>query len=230
MSKKKLIISIILESVIIVGAIIGLFFTMYSDGAFMATTAFLYYTIQSNLVIAAAAIIFLVYHVIELKTGKDNMPNWLRTIKFSCTVAITLTFVVFSLLLTPEMIAQGNTAYFTSISNLTLHNLVPICAIIDYLVFDFKHKSTKYTFLWSAVMPLYYFAFAMILSFSGVTFGSGAKVPYFFLNYDKLGWLKIQGGNIGVIYWFVILCLAVLAMAWFFIWIKNKVAKKQLSK
>ena len=182
---------------------------------FMSGGHFLYYTHQSNLVIMAVIAVFLVYDILRLVRGDcaPVPPNWLMIVRFSATAAITLTFLVFSVLLTPEMIAEGHASYLFSIGNLCVHNLVPLLAILDWCLFGYPIRAGRWTFLWRTAMPLYYCAFALILSTTGANaFGTGQRVPYFFLDYENNGWLRIQNGQLGLVWWFLILFVAVLAM------------------
>lgn len=209
--------------------LIAAFITGYIDtagsGEFMSQNSLLYFTVQSNIWIAAVCALFAVFETVSLVRGRRlAIPNVLLTVKYMCTIAIALTFVVFSLILSPPLIAGGQAAYLATPGNICLHNAVPVIAIIDFILYDHGLKSSRKTFLLSAVLPLYYLAFALICSFSGVDFGGGAKVPYFFLDYERNGWFSIGGGKFGVVYWIVIMILLVLGMGLLFIAIKNKAA------
>lgn len=218
---------IILKSVLIVLAIVGVCDTAGFGGDFMSSAAFTFFTVQSNLWIAAICAVFLVFNILSVAKKKEIViPNWLRLIKFVFTVAITLTFVVFSLMLSPSMIASGMASYLGTPSNICLHNLVPLIAIADWTLYDYPTKSNKCTFLLGAIMPLYYLVFALVGSVTGVDFGGGAKVPYFFLDYEANGWFDIGSCKFGVFYWIIILVVAVLAMGLGFIAIKNAMAKR----
>ncbi len=196
----------------IVGQLAG---TVFDHTDFMSGGHFLYYTHQSNLAVMAVIAVFLVYDILRLVRGAraPMPPNWLMIVRFSVTVAIALTFLVFSMLLTPQMIAESHADYLFSINNLCVHNLVPLLAVLDWCLFGYPIRARRWTFLWGAIMPLYYCVFALVLSTTGAdAFGSGRKVPYFFFDYDKIGWLRIQNGQPGFVWWFLILCVVVLAM------------------
>lgn len=171
---------VIIKSLLIILAICGLV-ASFKGGDFMSSSMLLYFTIQSNIWIAAIAAVFIVFDVQRILNKRESVANVWYIVKFTFTVAITLTFLVFSLMLTPWMISLGQAAYLTSLSNICLHNAVPILAMLDFFLFDFKFKTNKKSFLYGAIMPIYYLIFALICSFSGVDFGRGAKVPYFFL-------------------------------------------------
>lgn len=63
-------------------------------------------------------------------------------------------------------------------------------------------------------MPLYYLIFSLVLSVLDVDF-NGEKVPYFFLNYDKLGWTW-ENGQLGVVFWIIILCVCFILLSYLF--------------
>lgn len=206
------------------------------DGNFMGAgdATFNFFTVQSNVWMLIISLVFAVFIIGNVLTKKQvKVPNWLYHIKFMCVTAITLTFLVFSLMLTPSMIAGGNGSYLTSVSNICCHNLVPILSIIDYFVFDTEHRSNKLTFILSAILPIYYLAFALIGSVTGVNFGSTtSKVPYFFMDYEANGWFTVSNGffGLGVFWWIVILVVVVLAYSAAFIAIKNHIAKRRERK
>jgi len=219
-------ISILVKSLGILFGIVGLGLSFMGIQSYIDPShLLLFFTIQSNIWILITMIIFLIYAILEVVRGPKEIPLALRKMKFVFTVSITLTFIVFALLLSPWM----PISYLTSPSNICIHFLAPIMAIIDFLYFDqpFMHKKT--TFLWGSIPPLYYLAFAMICSFSGVAFyPDGTTVPYFFLNYEKLGWFRIDSSGFGVVYWFILLCGMVLLISWGSIKIQAKIHKAKV--
>lgn len=213
----------IIKGLLIVFAVIGLIFT-FQGSDFMSSSALLFFTVQSNIWILTIVAVFLVLDIIEKVKNVSIIPNWLRTVKFVLTVAITLTFVVFSVLLTPQMISSGNAAYLASMGNICVHNVVPILAILDWCLYDYKHKSKKYTFLLGTIMPLYYCIFALVGSTIPLDFGGGNKVPYFFLDYEANSWFGIGNGKLGTFYWIILLVGMVIGISYLLIFVKNKVA------
>jgi len=45
-----------------------------------------------------------------------------------------------------------------------------------------------------------------------VRYAEGSIVPYYFLDYEKLGWLRISENGIGVIYWILIISVVMLGI------------------
>lgn len=220
--KTSYIVPLLLKLMLLAAGVVGQIYT-FGGSNFMASALPLYYTNQSNWWIMAITAVFVVYDIMRLSKREIAPPDWLIKIKFTFTVAITLTFVVFSLMLTPQMLLEGGGAYLTSVSNLCVHNLVPILAIADWFLDAYSFNAKKNTYLLGAIMPLYYLAFALICSFSGVDFGGGSKVPYFFLDYEASGWFSLSNGRFGVAWWIIILVAAVLLMSRLFASLKLRV-------
>ena len=125
-SKTRTIISLVLKAVVIISAIAGTFLSAYAGrGAFMGgSRVFMFFTIQSNVLMAlicAAGVIFLF--------RKRAVSNIWRIIKLVGTVSITLTGVVFAVLLAPIL---GNKAW--NLQNTLTHVVVPVAAVADYFV------------------------------------------------------------------------------------------------
>jgi hypothetical protein len=76
-------------------------------------------------------------------------------------------------------------------TNTMLHRIVPVMAIVDFLLFD-EHRrfSWHYTLSWLAYLPLY-MAFILIRAqlwpHSGPAAG-GDPYPYAFIDVGKIGW------------------------------------------
>lgn len=210
---------IVIQTLLVLSTIIGLYDTLHGSDFMSGSKTLLYYTIQSNLWIAGICVVFIVIEVKRILTGKNDISNTLLILKFIFTAAITLTFMVFSVLLTPLVSVD----YLLSPSNLFLHNATPILAILDFILFDGPMKTKKWHFLLPSIMPLYYLLFSLLIGALGITFTStGDRFPYFFLNYEKLGWFRIRDAGFGVFYWIMIMFLFMIVIGWLFLRIKEK--------
>lgn len=210
------IISIVIKVIILAIGISGLIVNFY-NGGFMAGnyTLFLYFTIQSNITILIAVLLFLVKDILFLIFKKDYLThNAFYLIKFLFTVAITITMLVFFGMLAPMVTEAG---YLTSYSNLSVHLLVPCLALFDFYYFDKNIKLNKVNPLVGISMPLYYLFFFFICSTRGVDFNGSAEggfAPYFFLDYQTLGWFNVGENGIGVFYWMIILLVAIIGLCY----------------
>lgn len=220
-------ISISIKSLAIIACVIGLIFSFSGTDDFMASgKSILYFTIQSNIWILAMMAIFLVAKIYEIQKGRSFIGNGWLTLKYVFTVSITLTFLVFAVLLSPFLSAS----YLVSPMSITLHILSPVLAILDFFLYDYPLNAKKSTFMLAAIPPLAYFVFAIISSYAGLVFASnGDTVPYFFLDYKKYGWLQVGPSGIGVVYWVMIIFSLVCLIAVLFLKILNA-RKKAVAK
>ena len=226
----QLIKSIVIKSVIILLIVVGLISLMTTTN-FMSESTLLYYTVQSNILVGAIIAVFLIFDIIKLiKKAEVKLPKFLCVIRLVGTSAIAVTFVVFSLMMLPTLIQSGYGMYLLSLNNICLHILVPIIAVVDWFMFDYGYKSNHFTFLYGGIMPMCYLIFVMICSVSGVTFADGSIVPYFFLNYETLGWFSIGSMKLGVFYWIVLLTIVVLLISFFLSFVKEKINAKKISE
>lgn len=221
---RKRMTTVLLKSFLILFVIIGLYDTFSASGFMGSGMTLLYYTVQSNIWIAGIVLVFLVCELAAWRTGKNYITNTLLLIKFVFTVAISLTFLVFAVLLAPLM----PISYLLSPSNICLHNLTAILAIADFIVFDYRLVAKRKHVLLPTVMPLYYLCFALTLGAAGVRFNSnGDTFPYFFLNYKGFGWFRIGPNGIGVVYWIAMMLLIVLVTSWVLLKVVGRRAEKR---
>ncbi len=204
--------AMVLQLLLLVFGMLGLGFTIFGEG-FMNTGTFLYYTVQSNLLAMLTALVMLFFEVRCRRGGE--IPAAAEFLRLLSAVAITLTFLVFSLMLTPKMLADGEGAYLTSPGNLFVHNLVPICAILDWCLFGSARKLRRGSALCGLAPAFAYICFVYVCVVNGITF-SGKTVPYFFFDYQTYGWLRI-GGGLGVVYWVALLALVLIALGYAFL-------------
>ncbi len=218
--------AVILNALVIAFGVCGLWFTIYGEG-FMNTGTFLYYTVQSNILAMLTAAVVLVFEL-RRKNGQE-LPKAVEFLRLFSTIAITLTFLVFSLMLTPQLIMEGNGKYLTSPGNLCVHNLVPICAILDWCFFGSAKKLPKLSAYCGIVPALAYICFAYTCVALGIKF-SGNTVPYFFLDYQVYGWFTIGNGGIGVIYWIIILAGLLIGLGYGFLAIARRRERRNAEK
>ncbi len=139
-----------------------------------------------------------------------NRTKFTRTIHFMLTVAITITLIVFFLVLVPEL----GLHVATLAGSIETHLIAPIAAIFYFIRFEDTNDFKKNAIYTALILPLIYVFLIFILSGSGMTFISDAPVPYFFLNYERLGWFRIADGRMGVVYWMIALAALVLVLGY----------------
>lgn len=175
-SKFQKFVSYLLKLIVFVSAVVGIFLSWYGGrNAFMGgSSVFMYFTIQSNILIALICLIGMIY----LKRNKVS-KGW-TTIKFIGTVSITLTGFVFCFILAPTL---GDKAW--NIQNILTHVVVPILSVVDYLVTGVSvNLKFKTTFL-VTIPPLLYAAYAGYGYVQKWEFSPGKNYPYFFLDWGS---------------------------------------------
>ncbi len=145
-----------------------------------------YFTMQSNIFVVAlfGLLAFLTLKQI-IKDGKHgeicHIPTWLQ---LAIIYFIQITFIVYATMLSNTIFSMASAMAF---ANILLHYIVPIMALVDWLLFmphgtvKIKHAACWLTY------PACYVVFAFIRAPLGKPFGDGSRYPYFFMDYDKLG-------------------------------------------
>lgn len=138
LSNKRKITSIILKIIVITSAIVGTIISYNSANEFMSgSQVFMYFTIQSNLLMALVCLIGLC-----IIFTKKKINNIWSIIKLVSTISITLTGLVFCFVLAPTL---GANAW--NLANILTHVIVPICAIIDFFIIGLDSNYKKNTCL-----------------------------------------------------------------------------------
>lgn len=214
MINKRKIVSIVCNIVISVSAILGIFLACINatrDGYSSWYKRLLYFTQLSNIWIGVLSIVFLVIMVLEIVKNKIIIKDYLYILKYVFTVSITITGIIFCVLLAP--FADFNVWTFSSILT---HVVVPVVSIFDYFICDLKVKLTKKHIYYTLIPPLIYFVFASILCLMKVDFGRGDPYPYFFMNfYSEVGWFGYRNDGLpelGTFYWIIIIFLLILGL------------------
>ena len=106
-----------------------------------------YFTVLSNLLMAAASALNLVYTIRMIKYNR-TIPNWVPRLKYAGATAVTLTLLVVLLFLWPVFKIPG----LYSGANLWFHLLIPLMSICSFVL------GTKDTMTirdsWLAVIPM----------------------------------------------------------------------------
>lgn len=220
-------------------AILGIIFKILSVSlsvyglikSYSGPMVFTYFTVLSNIFIDIMLLIFLykdIYYLIKKK--KIKYKRSLYVTKFSATVSITLTFLVFNTILAPFFPGGFFKAYFENGGySSCLHVIGPLLAILDFLLLDKDYKLKYSDDIYTLVPPFIYVIYVVILSENGVRW-SDMKAPYNFLNYGaKVGWFGFdlsqmgwESLGIGVFYMIVIVSIGILLFGRMFLWARKK--------
>ena len=208
---------LVIKFLVVIVVAVGLVDALMGNAMVTPDKTLLYYTNQSNIFVAVVCLIFALWQIF----AKSPLPRWCYVVKYVATVAITITLLVFWLILVPFI--SDSTDIF-SLSSVCLHLISPLLAIADFILFDCNWLSDKNTVWWTLLFPVYYFAFAIICSTCGVTFDqNGAVMPYFFMDFYTYGWFTFttEPLTVGVAYWLVVILAFVLGMGALYLKIKR---------
>ena len=108
---------------------------MFSPSEFeLATTGLTslrFFTVQSNLLLGLASLIYAIY-IVRLMRGGPGVPSWAHKLKFVGTVAVTVTLVTVLVFLGPII---GYDKMFTG-ANFCFHLIFPVLAIVEFVFWD----------------------------------------------------------------------------------------------
>ena len=233
-NRKELITGIVIKMVAVIASAYGMIRTMDS------LKSFTYFTNLSNILIDIVLVIFICMDICLLiwDGKKDCKKNWMYIVKFMATISITLTFVIYLTLLAPTNEEGFLQAYLSNgAGSLCVHFIAPVLAIADFILYDYRYRSTKVHALFATVPPLMYVAFVVIAANLGMRWGENMYEPYNFMNFGaKTGWfgfdLSILGSEtlgIGVFYMIVVLFFIFWGVGLIYLALKNIRRKAKLS-
>ena len=221
LSEKQRKISYCLKILVALSAVAGTALSAYAGrGSFMGgSRVFMYFTIQSNLLMAVISLVGLCL----LMRKKTVSSKW-YLVKFIGTVSITLTGIVFAFVLAPTLGAQA-----WNFQNTLTHVVVPLGSVIDFFVVGSNIRLPKKSALLVIIPPLLYACYAGIGYVLGWEFAEGIRYPYFFLNWGSpAGAFGFTNGLpfIGTAWWILILFLFVICVGWCYLTLIDVIYKK----
>lgn len=120
-------------------------------------SVFKYFTFQSNIFMGVVAFIYAYYQWLVLKKKINKIPHVLLVFNHVGVTAVSLTFLVVLVFLGP---GYGYDKMYNK-ANLFFHALVPIFAIVNYLVFEkeaeIKFRETVFSMIPSFLYGVVYF-------------------------------------------------------------------------
>jgi hypothetical protein len=149
MSDTQLWLSLLLNLFVVLSVLvsIGAFFVRGGKGNMqkVGKRSLVYFTVQSNLLCAAACLALCVWDAAALfQGGEALLPRWLNLFKFMGSAALGLTFFTVLLYLLPVTHFDFKLMYAGR--NLFLHGLCPLAAMVSWV---FLEKGQPLTFPWT---------------------------------------------------------------------------------
>ena len=170
--------------------LVGLYFhsTLPVTGH-IRTGFFVFYTNLSNLLLA-------MYQLTLGVSGHDpqcGVFRWLSSagVALSMTLCIYVTHLIYAFVLLPTAHRRDDESWLKgrfSFGNVCVHFITPGLTVLQWLLWQDKAGLTVGHAVWWLVLPLAYFAFAMLRAGTGKPIGrTGQLYPYPFLDYPRLG-------------------------------------------
>lgn len=158
-----------------------------------------FFTNISNIAVA----LYFWCDIAAILRGRDANEPWAPKLKYMVMLGITVTCLVAHFMLDGGYVFQNGKF---QPHMLVVHYIVPICTILDWLLFDKKgHIGWKDPLLWPA-FPLVYLGYINILVLGlGVRCSAENRWPYPFLNADVMGVPAVCGVCVGLVVAFIIL-------------------------
>jgi len=157
------------------------------------TNVLYYYTAQSNIFAVFMFGILSVKAFTGLRNDDGKGACYFPRLLMICTVDVLLTFVVFWILLVPQL---AGTFPLWTFSNLAVHAITPLLCLADYILFTEPRKLMYRDVYYVTIFPLCYVAVSSILGLTGHVYGIAAdgmpiRFPYFFFDFDRIGLLSL---------------------------------------
>lgn len=209
--------------------------------SFQGWISLTYFTNLSNIFIDLVLFGFMVHDIKKFKKGGKMSPpaNGWYVVKFMATISITLTFLVYLVLLAPTNQDGFIVAYLQNgAGSLCVHLVSPLLAIFDFIIFDYHYESSRAHLLFSMIPPLAYVGLIVVLAEQGMRWNDTMSAPYNFLNYGApTGWFGFDIGQmgsttlgIGVAYNVIALSVIFIIIGMFYLAVKNMRRRKMLGE
>lgn len=217
---------IVLKFVVAASAFFGVLSALVhaqADGYTHWGKRLLYFTAQSNIWLGVTYVFLGVFSLLKRQRDGAGMRR-MYFLRYIFLVSITMTCLVFCLLLAP--FADENYHPWT-LPNVCTHVITPALALLDFFVDRPSFTFGKRDVLFTLLPPLVYFGVTSVMTLLRVDFGRGVCYPYFFMNYFSeaglLGFSSAFPFVIGSLYWYVLLAAVLLAIAWLYKHLSEKV-------
>ncbi len=207
--KKQCITAIVLDLLIIVFGILGTYIELYENGPGMLG----YYTVDSNIFMAACCFLDIIYQIRELQGQKNYV--WVKEVKYTGVCCMTITFCIVFFVLAPMGGLEGYQRIFFEGALKYQHFLCPILSVASYLFIDRFQVILKRSMVYVALIPtIIYAVITVSLNIARIMYG-----PYPFLYvYEQSVGMSFFGG---------VLILGIEYLIVWLLWKINQTVKKR---
>ena len=187
---KNRVVSLIFRCVLLIIGGIGLSITTGLYSGRFNVNSLIYYTTLSNLLCFLFYIPLTIRNAINIKNSNETAIIFFPRLKGAFILMIMITIIIYH-----SLLANFQFPFFTGddlsvyLQNLSLHYIVPVMVIFDWILFDPKRTFSVLDPLYWLSIPLIYAIFALIRAeVRGILPGRSTRYPYFFLDIDEIGW------------------------------------------
>ncbi|MGJ9412732.1 Pr6Pr family membrane protein [Aeromicrobium sp. CF4.19] len=162
---------------------------------------FSYFTIQSNLLVLAAAVV--------IASGRQPDTTWWRLLRLAGLVGITVTGIVYATLIGPNVSFEGAAWWYDKV----FHYVVPIVAVIGHVAFRPRttfRRADVVVLVWPIAWLAYTLVRARVGSPEFAAVGGPSRYPYDFLDVDAHGGAAAALGCL-------VVTAAMLLVAWLYV-------------
>ncbi|MCL1800419.1 MAG: Pr6Pr family membrane protein [Promicromonosporaceae bacterium] len=159
------------------------------------TEILMFYTMQSNIfaILLFALLAWRTWRGIRRQEVED--PGYYPKLVMVTTVILLITFLVYWVMLAPQMFTMAEDFNQWSFGNLAVHGITPLLILFDYTLFSVPGRLRYRDIYLIAIYPLAYFVFTTITGLLGFVYYISplddlpVRYPYFFFDFDRIGWL-----------------------------------------
>ena len=118
-----------------------------------------YFTVLSNLLEGAAALVYAVCVARVLLGAAEGIPRWVQALKYAAAVSVGLTFLTVIVYLGPKF---GYKNMFLG-SNLWFHLLVPVAAVLSFCLLE-RDGALPFAASFLAVLPMVLYGIGYVIN------------------------------------------------------------------
>lgn len=187
-------------------------------GAFVVNF-FSFFTIDSNVLAAVAMLV----GAVILLVARGAEPRWFTVLRLAATTYMTVTFVVYNLLLRNVELPQGTTLWW---SNELLHVVGPFLVILDWLLAPGRNR-LEWRHIWIVVVfPIVWAAYTLLRGpFTIEELSQAPWYPYPFLNPDIS-----PNGYLSVSFYVLLIAGIMLAVGAGLVWVSRRWARPPITE
>lgn len=147
-----------------------------------------FFTNLSNIFVAITALILIIYNIKNLINDTNDYPDWALKLKFTATVAVTVTFVTVIVFLTPLVAIYGKNVWaLYNKNNFFLHILTPILAIVSFVLCEkIKNFKLKHTLL--GIIPVFLYSILYLTMVVIIGEANGGWPDFYGFTFGGITW------------------------------------------